>query len=153
MKIVPRKMPATTVGLFLAVILVSSAFLFDVDIIEMEIKFLQGIEKHHLDNIIFGLIVILVGIAIDRATEFKRSAKAIQEPQWHLEKAVLQFVETMAQALDARDKYTAGHSNRVSANSTAIAEAMQLARKEVQMIRIGARLHDIGKIRIPELVE
>jgi HD-GYP domain-containing protein (c-di-GMP phosphodiesterase class II) len=58
----------------------------------------------------------------------------------------------MAQALDARDKYTAGHSDRVSINSTVIAEAMRLAPEEIEIIRIGARLHDIGKIGIPDTV-
>ena len=152
MKTMLRRMPATIAGVFLAFILVSSPFLFNVDIVELDIKVLQKLENNHLDNILIGLILIFVGIGVDRAVEFRRSAKAIQESQWHLEKAVLQFVETMAQALDARDKYTAGHSNRVSANSTAIAEAMGLAPKEVQTIRIGARLHDIGKIGIPDAV-
>jgi HD-GYP domain-containing protein (c-di-GMP phosphodiesterase class II) len=58
----------------------------------------------------------------------------------------------MAQALDARDPYTAGHSDRVSFNSTAIAAAIGLTPPEVEVIRIGAKLHDIGKIGIPDAI-
>jgi putative nucleotidyltransferase with HDIG domain len=68
------------------------------------------------------------------------------------ERAYLQFVETMAEALDARDPYTAGHSLRVAAYSHAIAEALGLADKQAETIRIAARLHDIGKIGIPDSV-
>jgi putative nucleotidyltransferase with HDIG domain len=56
----------------------------------------------------------------------------------------------MTRAQDARDPHTAGHSERVSANSTAMAIAMGLTPSEVEIIRIGAKLHDIGKIGIPE---
>jgi HD-GYP domain-containing protein (c-di-GMP phosphodiesterase class II) len=152
MKFAPRRMPATIVGFSFAVILVASPLIFNIDIIELEIKFLQVLEKNHLDNILVGLILVFVGIAVDRAAEFRRSSKAIQESQQHLEDAVLQFVESMAQALDARDQYTAGHSERVSVNSSSIAEAMGLASDQVEIIRIGGRLHDIGKIGIPDTV-
>lgn len=81
-----------------------------------------------------------------------RAAEAIRESQERLENATLEFVETMAQALDARDPYTAGHSNRVSVNSTSIAEAMGLPPDQVEIIRIGAKLHDIGKIGVPDAV-
>ena len=85
-------------------------------------------------------------------TEVNRLAEAFNRAADHLEKTSLEFVETMAQALDARDPYTAGHSNRVSVNSTTVAEAMGLSADEVQIIRIGAKLHDIGKIGIPDAV-
>ncbi len=83
---------------------------------------------------------------------FNRAAEAIEESQQRLENATLEFVETMAQALDARDPYTAGHSNRVSVNSTSIAEAMGLPPDQIEIIRIGAKLHDIGKIGVPDAV-
>jgi putative nucleotidyltransferase with HDIG domain len=64
----------------------------------------------------------------------------------------LQFIETMAEALDARDPYTAGHSLRVAAYSHAVAGALGLAGNQAETIRIAARLHDIGKIGIPDRV-
>jgi putative nucleotidyltransferase with HDIG domain len=86
------------------------------------------------------------------AKAFNRAADAMLESQQHLNQAYFQFIETMAQALDARDPYTAGHSQRVSDYSTAIARAMDLATEEVEVIRIGALLHDIGKIGVADAV-
>ena len=86
------------------------------------------------------------------AREFKRAAGAVRESARRLDEATEEFIESMAQAQDARDPYTAGHSERVSVNSTGIARVMGLAGEQVELIRIGARLHDIGKIGIPDAV-
>jgi putative nucleotidyltransferase with HDIG domain len=64
----------------------------------------------------------------------------------------VQFVGSLAQALDARDAYTAGHSRRVSEYSCAIARAMNLPPEMLEKIRVGALLHDVGKIGISDLV-
>jgi len=86
------------------------------------------------------------------AAALNQAAQAVQDSQERLEQASLEFLETMARALDARDPYTAGHSDRVSANATAIAEAMGLPPDQIEIIRIGAKMHDIGKIGIPDAV-
>jgi putative nucleotidyltransferase with HDIG domain len=86
------------------------------------------------------------------AREFSRAAGAVRESARRLDEATEEFIESMAQAQDARDPYTAGHSERVSVNSTAIAKAMGLDAEQVELIRIGAKLHDIGKIGIPDAV-
>ena len=84
------------------------------------------------------------------ARAFNRAAGAVRESQEQLDGATLEFIETMVQALDARDPYTAGHSNRVSTNSTSVAQAMGLPPDQIEIIRIGAKLHDIGKIGISD---
>ena len=56
----------------------------------------------------------------------------------------------MAQALDARDPYTAGHSLRVAEYSHILAKAMGLSEEAAETIRVAAQLHDIGKIGIPD---
>lgn len=86
------------------------------------------------------------------ALAFNRAAAAVAESQRHLSEAHLEFVETMARTLDARDHYTAGHSDRVADYSTAIARAMQLPERRIETIRLGAQLHDIGKIGVPDAV-
>ena len=83
---------------------------------------------------------------------FNRAAGALQESQEKLDRAYLQFIETMVEALDARDPYTAGHSTRVSRYSAAIATALALPPDEIETIRVGALLHDIGKIGVPDSV-
>jgi HD-GYP domain-containing protein (c-di-GMP phosphodiesterase class II) len=86
------------------------------------------------------------------ADALNRAAESVKESRQSLQEAYLQFVETMAQALDARDTYTAGHSNRVSEYSVAIATAMELSPERIETINVGAKLHDIGKIGIPDAV-
>ena len=61
-------------------------------------------------------------------------------------------IRALATALDARDPYTAGHSERVSVLSVAIAKTLGLAPDAVEIIRLGALLHDIGKIGVPDEV-
>lgn len=55
-------------------------------------------------------------------------------------------------ALDAHDPYTAGHSERVSAVSLAIGRDMGLDATQLEVLRLGALLHDIGKIGISDHV-
>ncbi len=59
-------------------------------------------------------------------------------------------IRGLAAALDARDPYTAGHSERVSALSVAMGRVMQLAPDDLEVLRLGALLHDIGKIGVPD---
>ena len=81
---------------------------------------------------------------------YNRAAVSVQSAAGNLEAAYLEFVGSLANALDARDRYTAGHSWRVSQLSCAIASAMNLTPDEIDRIRIGALLHDIGKIGIAD---
>jgi HD-GYP domain-containing protein (c-di-GMP phosphodiesterase class II) len=85
-------------------------------------------------------------------SSFNRAVTAILEGQESLHKAYVECVGSLASALDARDCYTAGHSHRVSEFSCAVAEEMNLDPKDVEELRIGALLHDIGKIGIPDSV-
>ena len=66
--------------------------------------------------------------------------------------AVLDTVTSLAFAIDAKDHYTQGHSQKVSAYAALIAEAMGMNDSEVDEIRLGAVLHDIGKVGIPESI-
>ena len=59
---------------------------------------------------------------------------------------------SLAGAIDAKDPYTKGHSTSVSRFSEALARAINLPEKEVARITLGALLHDVGKIGIPETV-
>ena len=61
-------------------------------------------------------------------------------------------VKGLAAAIDGKDPYTRGHSERVSRFSIAIAQRMGLEDDEVEKIRISALLHDVGKIGIDDSV-
>jgi HD-GYP domain-containing protein (c-di-GMP phosphodiesterase class II) len=88
----------------------------------------------------------------DLTASFNRAAGAIREGREDLQGAYVEFVGSLANALDARDRYTAGHSHRVSELSCATATDMGVSAREVDEIRIGALLHDIGKIGIADTV-
>jgi putative nucleotidyltransferase with HDIG domain len=64
----------------------------------------------------------------------------------------VQTLEVMAETIDLRDPYTAGHSKRVAVYSRQLAEAVGMRRADVESIEGGALLHDIGKIAIPDRV-
>lgn len=65
---------------------------------------------------------------------------------------LMEMVTSLAGAIDAKDPYTKGHSTSVSRYSEALARAINLPEADVERIKIGAMLHDIGKIGIPESV-
>ncbi|HEY2471467.1 MAG TPA: HD domain-containing phosphohydrolase [Terracidiphilus sp.] len=81
---------------------------------------------------------------------YNKAAASVRVSGENLQAAYLQFVGSLASALDARDPYTAGHSHRVSQLSCAIATALALSPLDIERIRIGAFLHDIGKIGIAD---
>lgn len=83
---------------------------------------------------------------------YNQAAASVRSAGERLESAYLQFVGSLAHALDARDQYTSGHSHRVSDLSCAIASALELPAREIERIRIGALLHDIGKIGVSDSI-
>jgi putative nucleotidyltransferase with HDIG domain len=66
--------------------------------------------------------------------------------------AYLGAIRALAATLDARDPYTAGHSERVSALSVLIGRQMGLDAAELDVLRLGALLHDIGKIGLTDAI-
>ncbi|MBI5231695.1 MAG: HD domain-containing protein [Coriobacteriales bacterium] len=68
----------------------------------------------------------------------------------HLQEAYLATVRSLAAAIDAKDAYTRGHSDRVAAYAVAIAERLGLPAEQRLALEMAAYLHDIGKIGIPE---
>ncbi|HUH64028.1 MAG TPA: HD-GYP domain-containing protein [Terracidiphilus sp.] len=83
---------------------------------------------------------------------FNRAAVSVQAAGEELQSANLEFVGSLANALDARDRYTSGHSHRVSELACATAAALQHGPEAIERIRIGAILHDMGKIGISDSV-
>ncbi len=63
---------------------------------------------------------------------------------------MIDVVTSLAGAIDAKDTYTKGHSTAVSRYAEALARALNLPDNEVERIKLGALLHDVGKIGIPE---
>ncbi len=66
--------------------------------------------------------------------------------------SVLDYIKSIAVALDARDAYTHGHSRRVAEFSIGIGKELGLSEGELEFLELSATIHDIGKIGISESV-
>ncbi|MBM3117955.1 MAG: response regulator [Chloroflexi bacterium] len=102
-------------------------------------------------------------ISADRALEKRRLILENKAYQLHLEEKVkeqtekirqsfLSSITSLARALEAKDAYTSGHSERVTKIAVAIAEEMNMPEDRIEKIRIAGLLHDIGKIGVMESV-
>ncbi len=66
-----------------------------------------------------------------------------------LEKASLSFATALVAALDARDRYTAGHSAAVAVYARDIAERLGLSEEEQNLAHLAGLVHDVGKVGLP----
>jgi putative nucleotidyltransferase with HDIG domain len=64
----------------------------------------------------------------------------------------LDTITVLAQAVEMRDEYTGGHTRRVSNYALLLAQKLELSEADVQLVRIGTPLHDIGKIGIDDAI-
>ena len=88
----------------------------------------------------------------DLTGTFDSLRRAITSAEAEAEASYLGVIGALAAALDARDRYTAGHSERVAALSVVIGRELALPQQELDMLRLGALLHDLGKIGVPDAV-
>ncbi len=101
-------------------------------------------EPHHFTSHeinLFASLASQAAIAIENARLFES-----------LEEIYIDVITALASAIDARDAYTHGHSQRVTEYAVAIAEEMGLSPAEVDIIRNASILHDVGKIGIKERI-
>ncbi|MBI3922780.1 MAG: GAF domain-containing protein [Armatimonadetes bacterium] len=87
------------------------------------------------------LLANLAAVVIEKATLYHNINEMFNDS-----------IRALASAIDARDPYTEQHSKRVSEYSMIIAEELGLSEEQVDQIRIGSLLHDIGKIGVKEAV-
>jgi putative nucleotidyltransferase with HDIG domain len=81
-----------------------------------------------------------------------RYAEDVRVLYQQLQRGILQSLLGLANALEAKDVYTRGHSERVGAMSRRLALALGLSPSEAEIVARAGLLHDIGKIGIPEAV-
>ena len=82
-----------------------------------------------------------VAIAIDNANLYSE-----------IHRTFLETADALAEAIEKRDPYTGGHTNRVVWYSTVIADELELSEEEKERLKIGAILHDIGKIGVEDRI-
>jgi putative nucleotidyltransferase with HDIG domain len=95
------------------------------------------------------------GQQIDFAAAFAAHAAAALETAQLYDDREQHFrltLEALAKAIDARDKYTAGHSERVTTYTLVLARAMKLPDADLEVLSRAGMLHDIGKVGVPDYV-
>ncbi|RIW35030.1 HD domain-containing protein [Bacillus salacetis] len=88
----------------------------------------------------------------DLINGFNNMVVSLQQKEEKNEQLITSFFDVIAAALDARDPYTAGHSQRVAEYSVKIAESARWPLPKIELLRKSALLHDIGKIGIRDEV-
>ena len=84
--------------------------------------------------------------------EVEKQTRVAQERHKKLEQMSFQLVQTLANAIDAKDNYTNGHSSRVAEYSVRIARAMGWKKEDIDILKYEGLLHDIGKIGISDAI-
>ena len=69
-----------------------------------------------------------------------------------LEESALEAVETLNATVDAKDPYTAGHSQRVQRVALAVGSELRLAPASLDALRFAGLFHDLGKLRVPDAI-
>ena len=96
-----------------------------------------------------ALMIVSVRQYLERTTE---AVEEIREVNLRLRRAHRDTIAALSRSLDAKDVYTGGHIDRVAALAVEVAKELGFRGEELEAIEIGALLHDIGKIGVPEQI-
>jgi putative nucleotidyltransferase with HDIG domain len=117
---------------------------------------------HHAVGVQFASLYLLGAVAAFAAVRFPwvvalsflpaALAYSSMRRRIQLTRESVRAVERMADEVDARDPYTFQHSQRVAAYSKAIGRKLGLSAAEIELVELSAKVHDIGKIRIPDSI-
>jgi HD-GYP domain-containing protein (c-di-GMP phosphodiesterase class II) len=80
------------------------------------------------------------------------SAMANQKLYRDLQQSYFQAIRALTNSIEARDNYTAGHTDRVTRLAELVARQLSWTEKQCYTLRIGCTLHDIGKIGVPDAI-
>jgi putative nucleotidyltransferase with HDIG domain len=111
-------------------------------------------------GIVFGLLWLALALLVSGASALMRAQHEDLEARSHdlvdsareLEATLLETIETLNAAVEARDPYTAGHSQRVRRVSLAIGRELRLSARQLGALGTAALFHDIGKIGMPDSI-
>jgi diguanylate cyclase (GGDEF)-like protein/putative nucleotidyltransferase with HDIG domain len=103
----------------------------------------------------FGFIYVAAAVPVIVASylTYKVYFEHITEKTQHLQEVSrlhLATVEALASAIDAKDQTTHGHVRRVQIYAEGLARLYNLSEAEIEALRIGALLHDVGKLAVPD---
>jgi putative two-component system response regulator len=115
----------------------------DLDLVILSVR--KALEKKRLEEEILAYRSHLERLVEERTTKLQQAYRI-------LKKAHLDSVKVLVEAIDAKDPYTRGHSDRVTRMSLKIAFQLGFAEDRLESLEYGALLHDIGKIGIKDEV-
>ena len=98
---------------------------------------------------VFLIIVVFCSISVRRINKYQQKEN---ESKARLDRMNTNIVRALAYTIDAKDRYTSGHSQRVADYSLAIAKRLGKSEEEQKIIYYAGLLHDVGKIRVSEEV-
>lgn len=124
------------------VMVVSNTRLFH----DLRIQMMIGI---FITLIVFLIIVVFCSISARIIDQYQKKERESKE---RLDNMNANIIRALAYTIDAKDRYTSGHSQRVADYSLAIARRMGKSEEEQRIIYYAGLLHDVGKIRVPEEV-
>lgn len=105
------------------------------------------------DNFDQLLLLIESGLkSIDQRKTISDMNIELEDANTKLKKAYLDIVQTIRATVEAKDSYTRGHSDRVSAYSVLLGKYLHLNEDEQEILKIGGLFHDVGKIGIPDTI-
>lgn len=87
-----------------------------------------------------------------RNKELEASLEELKKKEKELEQLYFNTMHSLIKALEEKDQYTAGHSERVGVYSTELAQGLNLPPEEIEAINRAAYLHDVGKIGLPDRI-
>jgi putative nucleotidyltransferase with HDIG domain len=82
----------------------------------------------------------------------RERTRQLDEKNHELKTAYIQTIRALAEAIDAKDSYTRGHSERVAVYASRIARKMKLETPLIERVYFAGLLHDVGKIGIPDAI-
>ena len=117
-------------------------------------KLLMELRKQLLICILVSALVftVIVIYAAVFARNIVRSQRKERESREKLDRVNMNIIRSLAYTIDAKDRYTSGHSQRVAEYSLEIAKRMNKSDEDQKIIYYAGLLHDVGKIRVPEAV-
>lgn len=101
---------------------------------------------------IMGAVLVIAVLAFISYLIARAKIMSIKKRQKEYQTIVDQFLRAFAKAIDAKDKYTNGHSIRVAYYSRELAKRMNMSQEDQERVYYIALMHDIGKIGIPDSI-
>jgi putative nucleotidyltransferase with HDIG domain len=110
--------------------------------------------------LVFGALLVALVLLVraasnalaQRTSALRHQSQELLEAYAKLEQSSMEAIESLNAAVDARDPYTSGHSQRVQRIALAIGETIGLPPDRMRILAFGALFHDIGKLGVPDSI-